>query len=93
MRLKSPSKSVFVATSHGRIALRLAPFDRKGQAGGSPHREKQGGNAFLDATPGARRIVILSSVDLLNQFEQVIVDLPASGHALGILRFLKQHNR
>ncbi len=42
---------------------------------------------FLDATPGAREIVILSKiVDLLNQFEQVIVDLPASGHALGILR-------
>ena len=42
---------------------------------------------FLDATPGAREIVILSKiVELLNHFEQVIVDLPASGHALGILR-------
>ena len=42
---------------------------------------------FLDATPGAREIVILSKIiDLLNHFEQVIVDLPASGHALGILR-------
>lgn len=42
---------------------------------------------FLDATPGAREIVILSKiVELLTHFEQVIVDLPASGHALGILR-------
>ncbi len=42
---------------------------------------------FLDATPGAREIVILSKIiDLLEQWDQVIVDLPASGHALGILR-------
>ena len=42
---------------------------------------------FLDATPGAREIVLLSKIiELLDQYEKVIVDLPASGHALGILR-------
>ena len=42
---------------------------------------------FLDATPGAREIVILSKiVDLISKWDVVIVDLPASGHALGILR-------
>ena len=42
---------------------------------------------FLNATPGAREIVILSKIaDLLKDYDQVIVDLPASGHALGILR-------
>lgn len=42
---------------------------------------------FLNATPGAREIVILSKIaDLLEKYDQVIVDLPASGHALGILR-------
>ncbi|MFT5679521.1 MAG: arsenite-transporting ATPase [Myxococcota bacterium] len=42
---------------------------------------------FLDATPGAREIVILSKiVGLMDEFDQVVVDLPASGHALGILR-------
>jgi arsenite/tail-anchored protein-transporting ATPase len=42
---------------------------------------------FLDATPGAREIVILSKiVDLISKWDLVIVDLPASGHALGILR-------
>ncbi|MEC7987384.1 MAG: ArsA-related P-loop ATPase [Myxococcota bacterium] len=42
---------------------------------------------FLDATPGAREIVILSKVvSLLDSWDQVIVDLPASGHALGVLR-------
>lgn len=42
---------------------------------------------FLNATPGAREIVILSKIaDLLDDYDQVIVDLPASGHALGILR-------
>jgi anion-transporting ArsA/GET3 family ATPase len=41
----------------------------------------------LNATPGAREIVILSKIaDLLTEYDQVIVDLPASGHALGILR-------
>ena len=42
---------------------------------------------FLDATPGAREIVLLSKIiELLDKYEKVIVDLPASGHALGILR-------
>ena len=42
---------------------------------------------FLNATPGAREIVILSKIaELLDYYDQVIVDLPASGHALGILR-------
>ena len=42
---------------------------------------------FLNATPGARELVILSKIaDLLGNYDQVIVDLPASGHALGILR-------
>jgi anion-transporting ArsA/GET3 family ATPase len=45
---------------------------------------------FLDATPGAREIVILSKiVELAEKFDRVIVDLPASGHALGILRVPK----
>lgn len=42
---------------------------------------------FLDATPGAREIVILSKIqNLMDSFDQVVVDMPASGHALGILR-------
>lgn len=42
---------------------------------------------FLDATPGAREIVILSKIEqLLGEWDQVVVDMPASGHALGILR-------
>lgn len=42
---------------------------------------------FLNATPGAREIVILSKIlTFLDQYDHVIVDLPASGHALGILK-------
>lgn len=45
---------------------------------------------FLDATPGAREIVILAKIiSLLKEWDHVIVDLPASGHALGILRVPK----
>jgi anion-transporting ArsA/GET3 family ATPase len=45
---------------------------------------------FLDATPGAREIVVLAKIiSLLEEWDQVIVDLPASGHALGILRVPK----
>jgi anion-transporting ArsA/GET3 family ATPase len=45
---------------------------------------------FLDATPGAREIVILAKIiSLLKDWDQIIVDLPASGHALGILRVPK----
>ncbi len=42
---------------------------------------------FLDVTPGAREIVVLSRVvAYLEEFDQVIVDLPASGHAVGLLK-------
>ena len=41
---------------------------------------------FLEATPGARETVILSRlVTLLDHYDQVIVDMPASGHALSLL--------
>lgn len=49
--------------------------------------ENRMATVFLDATPGAREIVILSKIiSLMDDFDQVVVDLPASGHALGILR-------
>jgi arsenite-transporting ATPase len=42
---------------------------------------------FLEATPGAREIVVLSKiVALLDEFDQVIVDMPASGHAINLLK-------
>ena len=42
---------------------------------------------YLDVTPGAREIVILSKIiRFLQTYDHVIVDLPASGHALGILK-------
>jgi arsenite-transporting ATPase len=42
---------------------------------------------FLDVTPGVREIVALSRVvAYLDEFDQVIVDLPASGHAVGLLK-------
>ena len=42
---------------------------------------------FLEATPGAREIVVLSKViSLLDDFDQVIVDMPASGHAINLLK-------
>jgi anion-transporting ArsA/GET3 family ATPase len=42
---------------------------------------------FLEATPGAREIVVLSRiVSLTQEFDQVIVDMPASGHALGMFK-------
>jgi arsenite/tail-anchored protein-transporting ATPase len=42
---------------------------------------------FLVATPGAQETVILSKiVALLEGWDTVVVDLPASGHALGLLR-------
>lgn len=41
---------------------------------------------FLNATPGARETVILSRLmTLRDQYDQVIVDMPASGHALSLL--------
>lgn len=49
--------------------------------------ENRMATVFLDATPGAREIVILSKIHhLLESWDQVVVDMPASGHALGILR-------
>lgn len=42
---------------------------------------------FLDATPGSREVVILSKIaSLTESWDLVIVDMPASGHALGMLR-------
>lgn len=42
---------------------------------------------FLDATPGAREVVILSKIaSLVESWDLVIVDMPASGHAIGMLR-------
>lgn len=42
---------------------------------------------FLDATPGSREVVILSKIaSLAETWDLVIVDMPASGHALGMLR-------
>lgn len=42
---------------------------------------------FLDATPGVREIVILSRIaTLCEQYDQVVVDLPASGHAIALLQ-------
>jgi arsenite/tail-anchored protein-transporting ATPase len=41
---------------------------------------------FLEATPGLRETVILSRiVKLCDQYDQVIVDMPASGHAVSLL--------
>ena len=45
---------------------------------------------FLDFTPGTREVVILSRLaGLLEQFDQVIVDMPASGHAFSTLDVLR----
>ena len=42
---------------------------------------------FLDVTPGARELVVLSRVvGYLEEYDQVIVDLPASGHAVNLLK-------
>lgn len=42
---------------------------------------------FLDATPGAREVVILSKIaSLAETWDLVIIDMPASGHAIGMLR-------
>lgn len=44
-------------------------------------------STFLDATPGAREVVILSKIATLTEhYDMVVVDMPASGHALGVLR-------
>jgi arsenite/tail-anchored protein-transporting ATPase len=42
---------------------------------------------FLDATPGLREIVGLSRIaSLCEGYDQVVVDMPASGHALALLQ-------
>jgi anion-transporting ArsA/GET3 family ATPase len=42
---------------------------------------------FLEVTPGAREMVVLSRIcSYLDEFDQVVVDLPASGHAVSLLR-------
>jgi len=42
---------------------------------------------FLEATPGSREVVILSKIaSLVESWDMVIIDMPASGHALGMLR-------
>lgn len=41
---------------------------------------------FLEATPGLRETVILSRiVKLCDEYDQVVVDMPASGHAVSLL--------
>ncbi len=43
-------------------------------------------NTFLEATPGLRETVILSRVvKLCDEYDQVVVDMPASGHAISLL--------
>lgn len=45
---------------------------------------------FFDITPGARELVILSRLgDLLDEFDLVVVDMPASGHAYSLLDILR----
>ncbi|MGB0637748.1 MAG: ArsA family ATPase [Myxococcota bacterium] len=42
---------------------------------------------FLEVTPGAREMVVLSRIcSYMDEFDQVVVDLPASGHAVSLLR-------
>ncbi len=42
---------------------------------------------FLDATPGSREVVLLSKlVWLCEEYDLVVVDLPASGHAISVLQ-------
>ncbi len=42
---------------------------------------------FLDATPGSREVVLLSKlVWLCDEYDLVVVDLPASGHAVSTLQ-------
>lgn len=41
---------------------------------------------FLDATPGVRETVILSRlITLTERYDRVVVDMPASGHAISLL--------
>ncbi len=46
---------------------------------------------FLDVTPGSREVVLLARIEaLLHQYDQVVVDLPATGHAVSLLRVPQQ---
>ena len=48
-------------------------------------------NRFLDFTPGSRELVIWSQLgQLCEQYDTVIVDMPASGHAYSLLAVLRQ---
>ena len=45
---------------------------------------------FLDITPGAREVVILSQVaTMVDHYDLVVVDMPASGHAFSLLDILR----
>ena len=47
-------------------------------------------NRFLDFTPGSRELAILSRLgQLVEEYDAVVVDMPASGHALSLLVVLK----
>ena len=41
---------------------------------------------FLEATPGLKELVILSRIiKLMDEYDQVVVDMPASGHAVSLM--------
>jgi anion-transporting ArsA/GET3 family ATPase len=45
---------------------------------------------FLDFTPGSREVVILSRIgQLLDEYDLVVIDMPASGHAFSLLDILR----
>ncbi|MBN1337034.1 MAG: hypothetical protein JXB39_13835 [Deltaproteobacteria bacterium] len=46
---------------------------------------------FLDVTPGSREVVLLARIEaLLGSYDQVVVDLPAAGHAVSFLKVPQQ---
>jgi len=46
---------------------------------------------FLDVTAGSREVVLLARIEaLLGRYDQVLVDLPAAGHAVSFLRVPQQ---
>jgi anion-transporting ArsA/GET3 family ATPase len=47
-------------------------------------------NKFLDFTPGSRELVIMSRLgELADEYDLVVVDMPASGHAFSLLDVLR----
>jgi arsenite-transporting ATPase len=47
-------------------------------------------NRFLDFTPGSRELVTLARLgELVNDYDLVVVDMPASGHAFSLLDILR----